>query len=912
MCIRDRSDTICSGTAADLFTETASSIGSTGTPYRYQWYSSVDSFKTVAGVSMLAGAINQTYQSSIQTATTYYRRIDSAGVCPKLSTNILTIAISPALTGGKISRDTTICKGGTVTITNKTSPTGGDGTLTYSWKKLINKGATWTALTGSLISNSETNVQDTTWYFREVSSCSTTKQSDTIKVNIYNIKPGTTGFAAGKLDTTICVGGKIAIKGLRAPAGGKKPYTYTWESSTALSGPYSPVSGTDSFYVENASALNAGTYYFRRMSHDASTCSPGASDTVKVEIKIGVSQSQNPPGQDTLKVCPGTTHVLTAPTPTGGTDAPNYVYQWQLRTNGIYSDVLGATFASYQPSSLIASDTMYRRRVVAGLTTCDTAYATVYIHFSDPLLAGSITPSDTTICKGGIVYLNNQTLASGGEGFYTYKWKQSTTKEGPYTALNLSNLSSLVINNVQDTIWYFREVSSGCSSPVQTDTIAVYVLDPTVSFTGTDPGPTCLAASAVNYAASGSGGGTGPSYKWYVNSVLQPGATGSFAFTPNSTPAPPRVDTIRVDYVSLEGCKATTKDTIQITTTIVPVVEITGDITMCIVPGVPANFSVTKKDGGGNAPTFDWYIGTSTIPVQSGPSETFTHTFTAADNGKQVYVIMTSNSPCASVSNNTDQSNILTMELKDYPTPTISPGDTTICSDQMVTFTGSVTSGNTYQWYKGTTAIAPGGTNATYQTNEPGVYSLNESNGICSSPSPGVQLTVIPQPVANAGADIYIKEGDIGNLNGSGGAIYSWTPSTGLSSSTVSNPGFPATATITYTLTVSDATNTCSSTDQVTVFVVKPVVVPNVITVNGDGSNDDWEIANIEGYPNCIIEIYNRWGNLVWKTQGYPKNWDGTNYRNGEVLSDGTYFYIINLQSEVYDEPITGWIQIIK
>jgi gliding motility-associated-like protein len=90
------------------------------------------------------------------------------------------------------------------------------------------------------------------------------------------------------------------------------------------------------------------------------------------------------------------------------------------------------------------------------------------------------------------------------------------------------------------------------------------------------------------------------------------------------------------------------------------------------------------------------------------------------------------------------------------------------------------------------------------------------------------------------------------------------------------------------------------------------VVVPNVITVNGDGTNDDWEIENIDGYPNVIIEIYNRWGNLVWKTEGYPKNWDGTNFRNGEVLADGTYFYIINLQSQIYKEPLTGWVQIIK
>jgi gliding motility-associated-like protein len=150
-------------------------------------------------------------------------------------------------------------------------------------------------------------------------------------------------------------------------------------------------------------------------------------------------------------------------------------------------------------------------------------------------------------------------------------------------------------------------------------------------------------------------------------------------------------------------------------------------------------------------------------------------------------------------------------------------------------------------------------------------------------------------------------------LDGSGGAIYSWTPATYLSSVTVSNPIYKATKTITYELTVTDATGKCKSDPAyVTVYVVKPITVPNVITVNGDGVNDTWEIENIHGYPHSIIEIYNRWGNLVWKAEGYPKNWDGSNFRTGEVLPDGTYFYIIHLHSDVYPEPHTGWVQIIK
>jgi gliding motility-associated-like protein len=76
--------------------------------------------------------------------------------------------------------------------------------------------------------------------------------------------------------------------------------------------------------------------------------------------------------------------------------------------------------------------------------------------------------------------------------------------------------------------------------------------------------------------------------------------------------------------------------------------------------------------------------------------------------------------------------------------------------------------------------------------------------------------------------------------------------------------------------------------------------------------NDSWDIENINAFPECIVEVYNRWGTLVWKSVGYDKMWDGTNYRNGEVLPDGTYFYIIILNSTKFPDPYKGYIQVIR
>ena len=58
--------------------------------------------------------------------------------------------------------------------------------------------------------------------------------------------------------------------------------------------------------------------------------------------------------------------------------------------------------------------------------------------------------------------------------------------------------------------------------------------------------------------------------------------------------------------------------------------------------------------------------------------------------------------------------------------------------------------------------------------------------------------------------------------------------------------------------------------------------------------------------------IYNRWGNIVYKSASNAFEWNGTNYRNGEDLPEGTYFYIIDLKRIEHDEPLTGYIQIVR
>ena len=127
---------------------------------------------------------------------------------------------------------------------------------------------------------------------------------------------------------------------------------------------------------------------------------------------------------------------------------------------------------------------------------------------------------------------------------------------------------------------------------------------------------------------------------------------------------------------------------------------------------------------------------------------------------------------------------------------------------------------------------------------------------------------------------------------GSGGLLYQWAPSVGLSDPFSSNPYCTPPFTQTYTLTVTSF-NGCTDTDAVVVTFLEDynVIISNLITANDDGFNDVWNIQYIEFYPENKISIYNRNGMLVFKQDAYNNTWKGT--FNGEQLPDGTYYYIL-------------------
>lgn len=72
---------------------------------------------------------------------------------------------------------------------------------------------------------------------------------------------------------------------------------------------------------------------------------------------------------------------------------------------------------------------------------------------------------------------------------------------------------------------------------------------------------------------------------------------------------------------------------------------------------------------------------------------------------------------------------------------------------------------------------------------------------------------------------------------------------------------------------------------------ITDILIPNVFTPNGDGTNDRFEIKNLDLYKENEISIINRWGNSVYEKKDYQNIWDG----NG--LDEGTYFYVLKVKN---------------
>ena len=99
-----------------------------------------------------------------------------------------------------------------------------------------------------------------------------------------------------------------------------------------------------------------------------------------------------------------------------------------------------------------------------------------------------------------------------------------------------------------------------------------------------------------------------------------------------------------------------------------------------------------------------------------------------------------------------------------------------------------------------------------------------------------------------------------------------------------------------YSIMVTDLNKCQKSIDIIVEDTCNDIVVHDVITPNGDGINDVWVIEGIENYPGNSVAVFDKWGNELFHKDDYKNDWYGRDDR-GELLPDGTYFYLVKLNA---------------
>jgi gliding motility-associated-like protein len=231
-----------------------------------------------------------------------------------------------------------------------------------------------------------------------------------------------------------------------------------------------------------------------------------------------------------------------------------------------------------------------------------------------------------------------------------------------------------------------------------------------------------------------------------------------------------------------------------------------------------------------------------------------------------------------------------------HPTPvaTTASANVSVCEGDSAQLTAG--GGGTYLWIPAAGLSAANVYNPKASPAATTEYSVVVANQFNCKDTAATLVNIVEKPVADAGPDKVILEGQSirlsGSVNGQGNN-YSWSPAAYIDDIHSLQPIVHPPADMRYILDVVSDAGCGISSDTMFVKVYKDIFVPNAFTPNGDGVNDTWNIPALAAYPLAELAVYSRWGQLVFHTTDTGKLWDGT--LKGKPLPMGAYTYFIKL-----------------
>jgi gliding motility-associated-like protein len=236
-----------------------------------------------------------------------------------------------------------------------------------------------------------------------------------------------------------------------------------------------------------------------------------------------------------------------------------------------------------------------------------------------------------------------------------------------------------------------------------------------------------------------------------------------------------------------------------------------------------------------------------------------------------------------------DTTNIV---IRDYVNPSVDLKTVYICNND-TTVSPVITGGFApfgYTWWDGTEAPSH-----TFAVGDAGSYSVT-INDWCSNTFSTDFDVVEPGPIVVAPLVYNCFGQQTEDLARAGAPPYS----VAYSEDSLSLFDYAVLAEFygTYYVTFTDQ---CGSAGTTTIVTQRcDTRIPNVFTPNGDGKNDTFEIFGIEGFRGSVLQVFDRWGTMIFEDTDYKNNW------NGEDFADGVYFYIFTRSD---GEVMTGNFQ---
>jgi gliding motility-associated-like protein len=754
--------------------------------------------------------------------------------------------VNPLPSAPLVSSNGPLCNGNTISLF-----AGSIAGASYSW---TGPNGFSSSSQNPTISNAGTNASGTYSVRATVNGCTGPTSATSVIVN--PIPPAPTVSSNGP----VCEGSILTL--IASSIAGAN---YSWAGPNGFS------SSLQNPSISSSTVSASGSYSVNATVNGCTSTASNVVATVKPVPAAPIVSSNSP-------LCEGSTLSLTASTIAGAT------YAWG-GPNGFVSSSQNPTITNV--SALHTG--VYSVNANVNGCTGSAAIMNVIVKLTP---SAPISSSNSPVCSGKSILLNASAVAGA---IYTWTGPNgfSSTQQNPVIAN--SSLNNSGVYNVSVSV-------NGCSSTTPSSISVTVNQTPNAPLISNN-GPLCE-GSVLNLTASNI---PGANYSWN-------GPNGFTSSSQNNS-----LSNITAANKGLYAATATVNGCISpaaITSVIIDqraIANAGNDQLICASSSL-VNLAGTISGGSGGGA---WSTNGGGIFSPANTNLVSDYHLANADktSGNLVLTLSSTNNGACPVSS----SSIL---VRFAAPPVANAGiDQTVCANNAnVVLNGQFNNATGASWStSGTGSFSPSATNlnATYipGTNDKTAGNVKltlttTGNGPCAAAADVIVITIKTPPVINGAGVKYVIEESSTVLNAVASGLnlnYSWAPGIYLNNDTIPNPICTPSSDVLYKLIVKDPLG-CTSTGDIMVKILKHPQIPNVFSPNSDGINDRWQIKYLSDYPDCTVDIYNRYGQPIYHSVGYANAWDGT--LNGKQLPAGTYYYIIDPKNNL--KPLSGFVDIVK